>query len=247
MTTPFDLSGKHLLITGASSGIGRATAVLCAALGAKLTINGRNTDRLNQTLQSLDGEGHSVMCCDLTDYDKTAELVKNIEKLDGAVFCTGTQKTCVAKCLDRETVNSLFETNFTATVNLNTLLFENKKINKGASLVFISSIAALGYAEVGNAAYGATKGALTAFAKVLALENVKRKIRVNTVSPAMVRTPLLEKFDVSEEQFAENEKKYPLGYGNPEDVAAAVAFLLSDGAKWITGTDLKLDGGLTLQ
>ena len=96
MTTPFDLSGKHLLITGASSGIGRATAVLCAFLGAKITLNGRNIDRLNETLQSLDSNGHSIIPCDLTDYDKIAELVKGIEKLDGVVFCTGTQKTCAS-------------------------------------------------------------------------------------------------------------------------------------------------------
>jgi len=246
MKNPFDLTGKSVFVSGASSGIGKATAVLLSSLGASLTISGRNVQRLDETFQILEGEGHRQIVCDFCDYDDTAAKIADTNKFDGVVYCIGTQKTGVAKSLTANDLKEVFDTNFNAVVNLNTLLFEGKKINKGASVVIVSSIAAY-YPEVGNAAYSASKGALSAFAKVLALESAKRKIRVNTVSPAMVRTPLLQKFDVTDEQFAENEKKYPLGYSEPEDVAAAIAFLLSDGARQITGADIKIDGGLTLQ
>jgi len=242
---PFDLSGKHILITGASSGIGKAIAILCSELGATLTVSGRNEKRLEETFSLLLGSGHVKVAMDLTDYVNTAKMVESFNKFDGVVYCVGTQQNCIAKTMTDSVLNDVFKVNFNSIINLNTLLFENKKINKSASIVFISSVASQ-YAEVGNAAYSASKGALTAFARVLALENAKRKIRVNTVSPAMVRTPLLKKFDVSEEQFAEDEKKYPLGYSDADDIAPAVTFLLSDGALKITGADIKIDGGLTL-
>lgn len=245
MNNPFSLEGKHILITGASSGIGKATATLCAELGATLTISGRNKVRLNETLSLLKGDGHSCVDCDLSNYDDVATKIPLINKLDGVVYCAGTLRNCVAKDVTQDIVNEVFSVNFNAIIHLNTLLFESKKINKGASIVFVSSVAT-SYAEVGNAVYSASKGALTSFSRVLALESAKRKIRVNTVSPAMVRTPLLEKFDVSAEQFAEDEKKYPLGYSAPEDIAPSIAFLLSDAAAKITGADIKIDGGVTL-
>ncbi len=247
VVNPFELVGKHLLITGASSGIGKMTALLCSQMGATVTITGRDEQRLHESLSLLEGEGHRAILCNLSDSDEVRDLVNAVEKLDGAVFCAGTIQTCIAKNITKEFCQSMFDSNFYSAVDLNSQLLSRKKINKNASLVFVSSVSAFNCAEYGNAAYGATKGALAAYARTLALELSFRGCRVNVVSPGMVRTPLLEKFDVSEEQFDKDEEKYPLGYGQPEDVANAIVFLLSDGARWITGTNLIMDGGLTLR
>lgn len=243
----FDLSGKQILITGASSGIGRSTAVISAGLGATLTITGRNEKRLNETLSSLFGEGHKAVCCDLTCSDSIKDMVDNLPLLDGIVYCAGIQETCLSKNVDDQVLDKLMNTNFRSTVLLNSQLLKKKKLKKNSSVVFISSVAALQCAEIGNAIYSSTKAAITSFARVLALELASRRIRVNIVSPGMVHTPLLDQFEMSAEQFRKDELNYPLGYGNPEDVANTVVFLLSDATKWMTGTDIVVDGGLTLR
>jgi len=244
---PYSLFGKNILITGASSGIGKTTAIQCSKLGAKLFITGRNTERLAETMAKLSGVGHLSKALDLNNYNAVSEFITGIPNLDGIVYCAGTQKTCPSKCIRKEDIEEVFATNFFSNINLNTLLLAKKKLNKGASIVFISSISAGIVAEYGNAIYSASKGALSAFAKVLALELSPRKVRVNCVLPGMIRTPLLKNFLVDVEQFNADEKRYPLGYGNTEDVAFAIIYLLSDAAKWVTGTNLLLDGGLTLK
>jgi len=244
---PYSLNGKIILITGASSGIGKTTSIECSKLGARLIITGRNKHRLEETMSELVGDGHFLYVLDLNKAEDVYKFVIDSTRLDGIVHCAGIQKTCPAKSIVREDLDSIFETNFFSTINLNTLLLQKKKINKGASIVFVSSTASGLVAEYGNAIYSASKGALSSFAKVLALELVLRKIRVNCVSPGMVRTPLLNKTSIDKAQFIEDEKRYPLGYGNPEDVAYAIIYLLSEASKWVTGTNLLLDGGLTLK
>ena len=241
-----ELPGKHLLITGASSGIGRSTSILCAQLGATLIICGRNELRLNDTLVSLSGEGHRAIRCDQTHESDIINMVESLPMLDGIVYCAGIQETCLTKNIDMHVLEKLMNTNFNSTVLLNSQILQKKKLKKNASIVFVSSVA-IEYAEIGNAVYSSSKAALTSFAHVLALELSSRRIRVNTVMPGMVRTPLHEQFEVTEEQFEKDEMNYPLGYGEPEDVANAIAFLLSDASRWITGSDLLLDGGLTLK
>jgi NAD(P)-dependent dehydrogenase (short-subunit alcohol dehydrogenase family) len=243
----FDLSGKHVLITGASSGIGRSIAVLSASLGATLTLIGRNEKRLNETLSFLSREGHKAICCDLTYSDSVNDMVDSLPLLDGIVYCAGIQETCLTKNVDNQVFDKLMDTNFRSTVLLNSQILKNKKLKKNSSVVFISSVAAMRCAEIGNAIYSSTKAAISSFARVLALELASRHIRVNIVSPGMVHTPLLDQFDMTAEQFRQDEQKYPLGYGNPEDVANTVVFLLSNATKWMTGSDIVLDGGLTLR
>ena len=247
MDNPFSLKGKTILITGASSGIGKTTSIECSKLGAKIILTGRNTKRLEETMALLTGEGHQLKVLDLNISEAVSEFIENMPKLDGVVYCAGTQRTCPAKYIQRQDLDEVFEINFFANININTLLLSKKKINKAASIVFISSIAAGIVAEVGNAIYSASKGALSSYAKVLALEMSSQRIRVNCVLPGMVNTPLLKKLDVEEDQLKEDEKRYPLGYGNPEDVAYSVIYLLSDATKWVTGSNLILDGGLTLK
>lgn len=242
-----DLSGKHLLITGASSGIGQSTSVVCSNLGALLTITGRNEKRLNDTLSSLSGEGHSSIVCDLTHSEEVETLVNALPMLDGVVFCAGIQETCLTKNIDLNVIEKLMNTNFNSLVLLNSQILQKKKLKKGASIVFISSVAASQHSYIGNAIYSSTKAAISSYARVLALELSSRNIRVNCISPGMIRTPLLSQTDVSIEQLAEDEKNYPLGYGEPVDIANAVAFLLSNAAKWMTGSNMVIDGGLTLK
>ncbi|NVN94333.1 MAG: SDR family oxidoreductase [Bacteroidetes bacterium] len=244
---PYSLLEKKILVTGASSGIGKSIAIECSKLGAKLVITGRNFDRLKETMSLLTGDGHILKVLDLNDTDNLQEFILDIPKLDGIVYCAGIQKTCPTKLIQRVDLDEVFETNFFSIIDLNTTILSKKLLNKEASIVFISSTAAGIVAEYGNAIYSATKGALTSFAKVLALELIAQRIRVNCILPGMIKTPLLNKILVDEEQLKKDEERYPLGYGNPEDVAYAVIYLLSNASKWITGTNLLLDGGLTLK
>jgi NAD(P)-dependent dehydrogenase (short-subunit alcohol dehydrogenase family) len=244
---PFSLKSKTILVTGASSGIGRSIAISCSKLGANLIILGRNEGRLNDTFMQLMGNENRSIPVDLNQAELVLNSVSSLPTLDGVVYCAGIQKSSPTKNIEEAEFREIIETNLFSTTRLNTALLQAKKINKNASLVFISSVASGVVAEVGNAMYSASKGALTAFAKVLALELASRKIRVNCILPAMVKTNLLESISVDKEQIEQDEKRYPLGYGEPQDVAYAAIYLLSDASKWVTGTNLLLDGGLTLR
>lgn len=244
---PFNLTGKTILITGASSGIGKSIAIECSKLGAKLVILGRNELRLNDTFSLLAGHGHVVICVDLNDYEAVTNKFSEIPLLNGVVYCAGIQKSSPVKNIDSSEFLEVMQTNLFSTSFLNTKLLQEKKIAKNASLVFISSTASGIVAEAGNAMYSASKGAISAYAKVVALELSSRKIRVNCIAPAMVKTELLDSISVEKEQLEIDEQRYPFGYGEPLDVAYAAIYLLSDASKWVTGTNIILDGGLTLK
>lgn len=246
IANPFSLDGKTILVTGASSGIGRATAIACSQMMATVVLVARNQDRLADTLSLMSGIGHTIVNMDITS-NAMEGIVKTLPKLDGVVHCAGIMKTCPAKFIQKDEVQEIFDTNVSSTIALMSLLLFNKKISAGASIVFVSSIAGGMLAKAGNAVYSASKGALTAYAKVLAVELAGRKIRVNIISAGMVRTDMMKSFSVDEEQFAQDEKQYLLGYGEAEDVANAIIYFLSDGSKWATGSNLVLDGGVTLQ
>lgn len=246
MNSIFSLSNKTILVTGASSGIGRATAIALSKLGAKLIITGRNIERLKETHSLLVTES-TLICCDMANKEEIDHLVSSIDKIDGLVNVAGITQILPFKFMTEKSLDSILDLNFKSSIFLTQKLLKNKKINKNSSIVFVSSISGGIVASLGHAAYSASKGAIAALSKVLALELSAQKIRVNCVSPGMVRTELLQTMSITEEQFLEDEKKYPLGYGEPEDVANTISFLISDASKWMTGANLILDGGFSIQ
>ena len=240
---PFSLEGKTILVTGASSGIGRGIAVTCSKMGATVIINGRNKDRLQETLSQMEGEGHLVAIGDLTDSESLIKMVCSLPKLDGLVQCAGMGQRKPCKDLYLDDVNQVMDVNFKAPVMLQAELLRQKKINKGASIVFVASIASWS-PSFGNSVYSASKGAIISYANCLALELAARKIRVNCISPAMVWTDLILADGTDEEQLKEDEQKYPLKrYGQPDDIANLAVYMLSDASTWMTGSNVKISGG----
>lgn len=239
----FSLEGKIILVTGASSGIGRGIAVTCSKMGATVIINGRNVIKLNETLSMMEGDGHSIAAGDLTVTDALEKLVEGFPKLDGIVQCAGMGQRIPCKELRSDSVNQVMDVNFKAPVMLQAELLRQKKIKKGASIVFVASIASWS-PSFGNSVYSASKGAIISYANCLALELAPRKIRVNCISPAMVWTDLIIQEGVDEDQLKEDEQKYPLKrYGKPDDIANLAVYMLSDASSWMTGSNVKITGG----
>ena len=244
---PFSLVGKTILVTGASSGIGRATAVSCSKMGAKLVITGRNENRLIETFHLLEGTDHQMFCADLVQPNELEKLIDLLSKIDGFVSVAGIANPLVLQFVEKEDVTNVMEINALVPIHLTRLLVQNKKLNKGASLVYISSINGNNCAYIGSSVYGASKTALTGFMKGVALELSPRGIRANCINPGMIETDLLKSGNIGEEELEKDRQKYPLKrYGEPEEVAFSAVYLLSDAARWITGTSLKIDGGYTL-
>ena len=240
---PFTLEGKTILVTGASSGIGRGVAVCCSKMGATVIINGRNEQRLKETLSLMEGNVHSVAVGDLTINNVLGPLVNSLPKLDGVVHCAGLGQRVLAKLATEHDVDSVMNINFRGPVLLQTELLQQKKINKNASIVFMASIASWS-PSIGNSFYSASKGAIISYANCLSLELAHRGIRVNCISPAMVWTDLILKDGISEEKLKEDESKYPLKrYGKPEDIANLVIYMLSDASSWMTGSNVAITGG----
>lgn len=240
---PFSLEGKTILVTGASSGIGRGVAVTCSKMGATVIINGRNVSKLQETLTLMEADESQMMPGDLTDETALSSLAASLPKLDGVVHCAGIGQRIPCKDLLEENVNQVMDVNFKAPVMLQTELLRQKKLNKAASIVFIASIASWS-PSFGNAVYSASKGAIISYANCLALELAPRKIRVNCISPGMVWTDLITKDGIDEEQLKEDEQKYPLKrYGQPEDIANLAVYMLSDASAWMTGSNVKISGG----
>ena len=243
MENPFSLSGKTVLVTGASSGIGKATALLCAQMGASVIVTGRNEERLQNVYDSLPGDGHLMIVADLTDASQRARLVREVPPLDGIAYCAGIGHRKPSKFLTEEDIALVMNANFNAAVLLQAALSSSKRIQQGASLVFLSSKTAE-TPTTANALYSASKGALISYAKCLALELAPRRIRVNCICPAMVWTPLVLSDGVTEEELKEQESRYPLKrYGRPEDIANLAVFLLSDASSWMTGSCIDITGG----
>lgn len=241
---PFTLEGKTILVTGASSGVGRGIAIACSKMGATVILNGRNQQKLEESLTQLDEGDHKIMAADLTDGDSVRQMTVAMPILDGVVHCAGVGQRVLCKVATENDVNAVMDANFKAPVLLQTELLKQKKINKGASIVFIASIATWS-PSVGNAFYSASKGAIVSYANCLSLELAPRKVRVNCISPAMIWTDLILQDGVDEELLKEDESKYPLKrYGTPEDIANLAIYMLSDASSWMTGSNVKISGGV---
>lgn len=240
---PFSLNGKTILVTGASAGIGRSIAQACSKMGAHVVLTGRNEERLSKTLSECVGKDHLVVSADLSDPKQIEKLASDTPQLNGVVYCAGIGHRMPCKMLTADMVDEVMGVNFKSNVLLQSALLSAKKIQKGASLVFIASRAAFS-PSIGNALYSASKGALVSYAKCLALEMAPRLIRVNCVCPAMVWTELIYKGGLTKEYLEEAQLKYPLKrFGKPEDVANLAIYLLSDAAAWMTGSCIDLTGG----
>ncbi|MDE6005942.1 MAG: SDR family oxidoreductase [Muribaculaceae bacterium] len=249
MSSPFRLDGKRILITGASSGIGRATAIECGKAGsAECILLGRNREELERTCAMLpDGCTGTIAVCDLSDNSALEEVVKIIGLLDGVVCNAGINKMRTLQFYTEKDLDDIFTVNCFAPILLVKHLVKKKKLAGAASIVFTASISGYSNVSVGNGVYGASKSALSAFMKYAALELAPKGIRCNAVHPGRIDTPLIHNGVTNEEDMRRDMERYPLRrYGKPEEVAYSIIYLLSDAAGWITGTDLLIDGGRSL-
>ena len=246
---PFSLYNKKFIITGASSGIGRQCAISISESGGKIALLGRDNTRLEETLSAMSGDGHIIFPVDLLDYpsvEKTVEqIVKGLGKIDGIINCAGISTTLPFLYCKPDKLELFFKTNVFGAINITRLICKKGNFSdEGGSVIFISSV--MGSAgEIGKSIYSMTKGALDAGVRSLAVELAAKRIRVNSISPGVVITPLSKQavYSRDEESLNKITSLHPLGLGQPEDVANACVYLLSDAARWVTGVNLLLDGG----
>lgn len=250
MINPLDLSGRTFLVTGASSGIGRETAILLSELGATVILVARNEARLEQTRAMMGAGHHQIAAFDLNRTDEIPSWIKSVAQqsgmIDGIVHSAGATLTLPVRLLKTAAFDDLMRINVTAAMSLTRGLRQAGVHREKASIVFLSSVMGL-VGQPGISAYSASKGALEAMCRSLAVELAPEGIRVNCVAPAHVQTEMADdlKSMLTAAQLADIEKYHPLGIGTARDVAHAIAFLLADTGRWITGTTLIVDGGYT--
>lgn len=245
--SPFSLKGKIILVTGASSGIGKGIAIQCSKSGARMIITGRNENRLNETLMSLDGTGHQAVIADLSTDEGISLLIKELPVLDGVVLAAGFVEMWPTLFATRKRFESIFATNLFSPVEIVRSILKKKLFSPGFSIVAIDSIAGTSDFCPANGIYGAGKAALSSFLKYVAVEHASKSVRVNTISPGMILTPMHTGGAVETEKLEETVSKVPLKrWGQPEDIAYAAIYLLSEASSYVTGTDIKVDGGYTL-
>ena len=248
MNNPFSLEGKTILVTGASSGIGRATAIACSQMGAVVVVTGRNELRLQETLDALEGSGHQMIVADIANDDQIDYLVDQIPAINGLVNNAGITETCPTQFIKRDKLNRVMEVNTIAPILLTQRILKKKKLGKGGSIVFTCSISGTCVCGGGNVLYSASKGAIHGFMKNAALDLAHKGIRVNDVCPGMIDTHILDAGTISEEQLEIEAQRYPMKrFGKPEEVAYGIIYLLSDASSFVTGSSIVIDGGFTLQ
>ena len=247
MYNPYTLEGKTILITGASSGIGRSTAIECSKLGASLVITGRDNDRLYQTFSLLDHNRNNIKIqADLTSYSDIEKLVELSPNLDGLVNNAGKTKVILVKAIKKQFVDEILSINTIAPILLTQLLVKKGRMNNSSSIVFTSSLSGVYCVHYGESIYAASKGAINGFAKGAALDLSRQNIRVNCVNPGVIVTDIFNGI-LTEKELEGKKNFFPLKrFGQPSDVAHAIIYFLSDASSWVTGSDLKIDGGYTL-
>ena len=250
-TNPFSLENKVVVVTGASSGIGRQCAISCSEMGAKIVLIARNKERLKETLSLMRGEGHLIVPFDLTNYEDIKVCVKDIVahcgRINGVLNCAGISTTLPLKLIDREQLDTFFHTNVCSAIELSREVCRVSNVSKeGASIVFFSSVMGC-VGESGKSLYSMTKGALISAARSLACEFAHRNIRFNSITPGAILTPINENLPHMKDAELRKklEDKHLLGLGSTEDIANACIYLLSDASKWVTGSNLVVDGGYT--
>ncbi|GHT53745.1 3-oxoacyl-ACP reductase [Bacteroidia bacterium] len=247
LSNPFSLTGKTILVTGASSGIGKAIAIECAKMGGELIITGRNKERLQETFLALQGTHHTQIAADLANEADLEALIDALPPLDGCVNNAGISRPMLTQFIEKKDMLEVFEINAFAPFSLVQKLVQNKQLKKQSSIVFTSSMLGVLCSAPGSSLYSASKGAVNGYLKGLALDLANRGIRVNSVNPGVINTNLFSEGSITQEQLDEQMQRYPLKrFGKPEEVAYAVIYLLSDASEWVTGSNLVIDGGFTL-
>ncbi len=250
MSNPFSLQGKTILVTGASSGLGRSTAIECSKMGATVIVNARNETRLDETLSMMEGTGHKKIVADISKDEGVSSIINNVTKLDGFVHSAGALGMTPIKYINREKLQNVIDINTYAPILLTTAFLKKKIIGNGASVVIIASMYGVCVGNVGEVIYSTSKAALSGFTKNAAFELGKQDIRVNTICPGVILTDMVQ---ISNDTFTAEDyhkamtERYPLKkLGKPEDVAWGAIYLLSDASRWVTGTNLIIDGGYTI-
>lgn len=247
---PFSLEGKTILVTGASSGIGRGIAIACTQMGGTVILNGRNEERLQETLSMMEGKDHQILVGDLAQQEDLQRMADTLPELQGWVNSAGIPKVCPIKHFDRNDVEEIFNINITSTMLLLSMLVKKKKLRRGASVVLISSISGVYVGTAGDTSYCASKGAVNGFTKGAAIELAGQGIRINSINPGLVPTSIL---DLANAKSGDTHvvdtmmEKYPLKrLGKPDDIGNGAVYLLSDASSWITGQNLVIDGGISI-
>lgn len=249
MYNPYSLEGKTILITGASSGIGRGIAIECSKMGASVILVGRNAEQLEVTSHALHGSNHRILITDISDEHSIQKLAEDCPVIDGFINSAGIPQLIPVPHINKDNLSQIIDVNTIGPIVLISSLLKKKKVARGASVVFIASIAGIHIAELGGSSYAATKGAISGFVKGAALDLASKQIRVNSICPGLVQTNILNMAEsmFSEKEIQANINKYPLKqFGTVEDIAWGAIYLLSGASKWITGINLTIDGGYTI-
>ncbi len=253
MYNPFSLFGKTIIITGASSGIGRQCAIDCSKMGAVVILIARNEDRLKETKAKMEhSEKHFYYTFDLAKLDKIKELVNNIVtdhgKIDGFIHAAGIEKTLPVKLLSINDYETLFCVNALSAFEFIHYFSSKKYFNANGHIVLVSSITSI-IGRGGVAAYAASKGAMVSAVRSMALELARKGICINCISPGTILTPMMQAFlsTLPGEDYKKRIDGFPLGLGEVTDVSQLCLFLLSDASRWITGQNIVIDGGYTSQ